>query len=230
MTINHLMEVQSPGLNGISSEARLLGRSGIRLGQGTTVYPGAIIACSRLEYGDSEEMLPEGTVTIGDNCSISYGSILVTYGGSITIGNEVSLNPGVMIHGNGGVKIGNYVRIAAQTSIIAGNHRFDQREIPIKNQGMKCLGIVIEDDVWIGAGVRILDGVTISRGAIIGAGAVVTKSVPPFAIMGGVPAKRLGTRGIKKQGWKTALKKSLKRTLKPLIPSSMILRIRSARR
>jgi acetyltransferase-like isoleucine patch superfamily enzyme len=153
----------------------------------------------------------------------------VTYGGDIAIGNDVSINPGVMIHGNGGVRIGNDVRIAAQTSITASNHRFDLREVPIRNQGMKCLGVVIEDDVWVGAGVRILDGVTIERGAIIGAGAVVTRNVPSFAIMGGVPTRQMGIRGIKKQNWKAVLKQTLKKALKPLIPASLIGRIRSAR-
>jgi len=229
MNGNNYLERLQEGRGGISPEARLLGRAGIRIGLGTEVYPGAVVACSCLEYGDHEHMTPEGSVSIGDRCSISYGAIVVTYGGCITIGNDVSLNPGVMIHGNGGVRIGNDVRIAAQTSIIASNHRFDLREVPIRNQGMKCLGVIIDDDVWVGAGVRILDGVTIGRGAIIGAGAVVTKNVPPFAIMGGVPARQLGTRGIKKQDWKTVLKQAMKKTLKTLIPSFVIRRIRSAR-
>ena len=61
-------------------------------------------------------------------------------------------------------------------------------------QGETMLGIHIEDDVWIGAGVRVLDGVKIGQGAIVGAGAVVTKSIEKFCVYAGVPAKKIKTR------------------------------------
>lgn len=77
---------------------------------------------------------------------------------------------------------------------MAFNHGFYTRDIPTKEQDYMDAPIVVEDDVWIGAGSIILSGVTIGKGAIIAAGAVVNKDVPPFAIVGGVPAKVLKYR------------------------------------
>ena len=77
---------------------------------------------------------------------------------------------------------------------VAYSHAYDTREIPIIDQGYYDAPIVVEDDVWIGFGAIILAGVTIGRGAIIGAGSVVNKDVPPYAIVGGVPAKVLKMR------------------------------------
>jgi acetyltransferase-like isoleucine patch superfamily enzyme len=98
------------------------------------------------------------------------------------------------LYGTGGIRVGNYVRIAAHNVIVASSHQYGSTEIPIKQQGFSAKGIVIEDDVWIGAGCRILDGVRIGRGAIIAAGAVITKDVEPFDIVGGVPAKVIRNR------------------------------------
>ena len=78
--------------------------------------------------------------------------------------------------------------------MVASQHVFSSTRDYIAKQGFTSRGIVVEDDVWIGAGVRILDGVTIGTGAIVGAGAVVTKNVEPFTIVGGVPAGVIRTR------------------------------------
>ena len=71
---------------------------------------------------------------------------------------------------------------------------FSDPEMLIHEQGMIGLGIKIEDDVWIGAGAIILDGVTIGRGSVIGAGAVVTKNIPPYSVAVGVPARVIKKR------------------------------------
>ncbi len=85
--------------------------------------------------------------------------------------------------------------IAQRTMIIGGNHEFADTSVPMRLQGEGKQGeIVVENDVWIGAGSIILSGVTIGHGAVIAAGAVVTKSVAPQTIVGGNPAKVLGTR------------------------------------
>ncbi|MEO6520451.1 MAG: DapH/DapD/GlmU-related protein [Mucilaginibacter sp.] len=135
-----------------------------------------------------------GRINIGDGCEILDGVLISTYGGDITIGNNCSINPYTMIFGTGGVKIGNNVLIAAQCMVVPVNHNFSRRDIPISEQGHNAKGIIIEDDVWIGHGCSILDGVTIGTGSIIAAGSVVNKSVEPFSINGGVPAKRLKDR------------------------------------
>jgi acetyltransferase-like isoleucine patch superfamily enzyme len=137
---------------------------------------------------------PEEFVAIGDRCAIRPYSQLYTMGGSITIGARCSVNPYCVLYGTGGLTIGNFVRIAAHTVIVPSMHRFDRRDLPICEQGSSADGIVIEDDVWIGAGVTILDGVRIGTGAVVAAGAVVTKDVAPFAIAGGVPARTIRQR------------------------------------
>ncbi|ROS90307.1 acyltransferase [uncultured Duncaniella sp.] len=135
-----------------------------------------------------------GRIKIGKNCELRKGCQLWTYGGDITIGDHSSVNAYTMIYGQGSVKIGNYVRIATQCVIIPSNHIFSDRNVPITYQDLENKGIIIEDDVWIGAGVRILDGVTIARGCVIGAGSVVTKSTEEFGVYVGVPARLIKKR------------------------------------
>ncbi len=79
----------------------------------------------------------------------------------------------------------------------ANSHNFSDPNIPINQQGLTCKGILIEDDCWLGTGVRVLDGVTIGRGSIVGAGAVVTKSLPPYSIAVGVPARVIDRRDMR---------------------------------
>ncbi|MEQ1554451.1 MAG: acyltransferase [Ferruginibacter sp.] len=136
-----------------------------------------------------------GTISIGNGNEFRIGSLLITNGGSIKIGNNCSINPYTIIYGHGkGVVIGDNVLIAAHCVIIPANHKFDRKDIPIKLQGENYKGIRIEDDVWIGAGCQILDGVTIGKGAIVAAGSVVNKSVESYTIVGGVPAKFIKKR------------------------------------
>jgi len=114
--------------------------------------------------------------------------------GYIEIGAGSSINPFCVLLGYGGINIGDNVRIAAHTSIIAFNHSFTEIDVPISRQGNRSTGICIEDDVWIGTGVRVLDGVTIGKGSVIGAGAVVNKSIPPYSVAVGNPARVVKSR------------------------------------
>ncbi len=128
-------------------------------------------------------------IKIGNHCRIWNGAELHSHGGFIRMGDYCSINPYSIIYGSGGITIGNYVRIATHTVIVASMHVFDRVDMPIKSQGCSARGIVIEDDVWIGAGVSILDGVTIGKGAVVAAGAVVNRDVPPYHVVAGVPGK-----------------------------------------
>jgi acetyltransferase-like isoleucine patch superfamily enzyme len=94
---------------------------------------------------------------------------------------------------SGSVSIGDGVRIANKVSMHSDAHRTDPDEM-IHEQGSKRGTIVIEDDVWIGTGARILEDVTIGEGAVIGAGSVVTEDVEPYAKVGGVPARQISER------------------------------------
>ncbi|MCK9504238.1 MAG: acyltransferase [Porticoccaceae bacterium] len=127
----------------------------------------------------------------------------VTLKGSNTIGNyTVIQGAGDLVFGlrtfcgdfcvfgvNEKLQIGNDVMIAQAVTMRDTDHVFDRTDVPMNKQGITTRPIKIEDDVWIGHGVSILKGVTIGTGSIVSAGAVVTKDVPAYAIVGGVPAK-----------------------------------------
>jgi acetyltransferase-like isoleucine patch superfamily enzyme len=91
------------------------------------------------------------------------------------------------------VQIGDRVYTSPFTQIIAVNHVFDDPARPFVEQGITAVGIIIEDDVWLGAGAIITDGVRVGKGAVVAAGAVVTRDVAPHTVVGGVPAKPIKT-------------------------------------
>ena len=140
-----------------------------------------------------------GTIRIGKNCEIHPFSMILTYGGDIEIGDNCSLNPFAIIYGHGGVQIGNGVRIAAHTTIIPANHSPPADGVPLQLSGVTGKGILIDDNVWLGAGCRVLDGVHISHNVIVGAGSVVSRSVPANTTVAGVPARVIKVRDKKGQ-------------------------------
>lgn len=150
---------------------------------------------SRLECRSN--LSPIGRITIGKRTVIFPYAMLLTYGGFIEIGDDCSVNPYCILYGHGGLTIGNYVHIAAHTVIIPANHIYSNPNVPIACQKETRSGITVESDVWIGAGVKILDDVTIGKGSVVAAGAVVNKDVEPYSVVGGVPAKFIKRRGDK---------------------------------
>lgn len=155
----------------------------VSIGRGTIVERGAVIST---RYG--------GSITIGEKCYISRYSQILSCGGNIKIGNDSTVNPFAMVYGQGGVRIGNGVRIATQAAILPSNHNFDRKDMMIYQQGLSKKGIVVEDDVWIGAGVKVLDGVMIRQGCVIGANSVVSKSTEEYGIYVGAPARLIKKR------------------------------------
>jgi len=116
--------------------------------------------------------------------------------GNIFVGDDVSLGQRpILLATRSQIKIGNHVMFGPEVTIRGGNHRIDlvgRFMKSVKDDEKRPeddLGVVIEDDVWIGTRAIILHGVTIGRGAVVAAGAVVTRDVPPYAIVGGVPAR-----------------------------------------
>ena len=120
--------------------------------------------------------------------------MILTYGGDISIGDNCSLNPFAIVYGHGGVRIGNGVRIAAHTVIVPAEHNVSAEGKALFESGISAHGIEIGDNVWLGSGVVILDGVHIGRSSIVGAGSVVTKSVPDNTTVAGVPAREISRR------------------------------------
>ena len=175
------------GLAAIESRVRLRFADHIRLGQGVYLDEGVYLhAC------------PQG-INIGPRTIVMHGAVLHVYNfrnmpqSGITIGSDSLIGEYSVIRGQGGVKIGDRVYTSPFTQIIAVNHVFDDPDRPFVEQGITAEGIIIEDDVWLGAGAIITDGVRVGQGAVVAAGAVVTKDVPPHTIVGGVPAKPIKT-------------------------------------
>lgn len=147
-----------------------------------------------MEKGVTFDPKSRGYVEIGDRTILRHYCMVTPLGGYIKIGSNCTVNAYSIIHGAGGVEIGNCVLIAPHCMIVSQNHNFANPNIPICKQGNTNNKIVIEDDVWIGSGAKILAGVTISKGCVIAANAVVTKDTIPFGIYAGIPAKLIKSR------------------------------------
>ncbi len=135
-------------------------------------------------------------IVLEDDAYVQDFCLLNANDGSITIGERSWLGAGSHIYGNGHVKIGSDVLIAAHTIINTVSHHHDRLDKPINDQGIFVDPVTIEDDVWIGAGVRIMQGVTIGRGAIVGANSLVNRDVPAYSISYGSPARVTGYRSM----------------------------------
>ncbi|HDX9587164.1 TPA: acyltransferase [Bacillus pseudomycoides] len=129
----------------------------------------------------------------GENVAI-FSNVYLLNIENLEIGNNVSIHPMCYIDAVGGIEIKDDVSIAHSTSILSSEHIYDDISINIKDQGLKFRRTIIESNVWIGAGARILSGTRIGCGSIIAAGAVVKKEVEKNVIVGGIPAKSLKVR------------------------------------
>lgn len=134
-------------------------------------------------------------IVIGNNVLIGRNTVLSCKNGDIQIGDNSNIAMNCFVQSAKEVNIGKNVLFAAYCYVIGGgNHRTDRTDIPIIAQGQVVKGISVEDNCWIGAGVKIMDGTTIGRDSIIGSGAVVTKDIPPFSVAAGVPARVMRKR------------------------------------
>jgi acetyltransferase-like isoleucine patch superfamily enzyme len=175
------------GMAAIESRVRVRFADKIKLGNGVYLDEGVYLhAC------------PNG-IDIGNNTIVMHGAVLHVYNfrnmlhAGIKIGRDSLIGEYSVIRGQGGVEIGDRVYTSPFTQIIAVNHVFNDPTRPFVEQGITAEGIVIEDDVWLGAGAVITDGVRVGKGAVVAAGAVVTKDVEPHTVVGGVPAKHIKT-------------------------------------
>jgi acetyltransferase-like isoleucine patch superfamily enzyme len=124
--------------------------------------------------------------------SFVENNVYFSNGKYLKIGTGCQINENVFIQG---AHIGNNVMIAPNVSILSTSHNYGAIEISMVNQGeTKPNPPIIEDNVWLGRNAVVMPGIIIGTGSIIGAGAVVTKDVAPFSIMGGVPAKLIKSR------------------------------------
>ncbi len=141
---------------------------GIILGNGVVLYPGVVLT--------TDSYNTESGIEIGDGTWINRNTLIQGSGG-VTVGREVLFGPGVIVWSSG--------------------HKYDKPDGPILGQGLTFAPVVIGDGSWIAARAIILPGVTIGKGAVVGAGSVVTRDVPDNVIVAGNPAKEIGRRGAK---------------------------------
>jgi acetyltransferase-like isoleucine patch superfamily enzyme len=143
----------------------------------------------------TQKIILGNRVTIGKYAIIRPGNL---YGGELgeglRVGDHSNIGPFCYIGCSGLISIGKNVMISPRVSIYAENHVFDSTEDTIKSQGVKRKTVVIEDDCWIAANSIILAGVTIGKGSVVAAGSVVSKDVPPYSVVAGVPARIIKSR------------------------------------
>jgi acetyltransferase-like isoleucine patch superfamily enzyme len=150
------------------AEINCLSTNGIQIGNRVTIGKNAIIRPSNI-YGGS---IGAGLI-VGDNSNIGPGAY-IGCSGLITIGNNVMMSPGVRIY--------------------AENHNFSSSTLPMKEQGVTVQFVNIQDDCWLASNCIILAGVTVGKGSVVAAGAVVTKDVPPYSVVAGSPAVVIKSR------------------------------------
>ena len=148
-----------------------------RVGENVVFEPGVLV------------FHPEN-IELGNNIYVGHNTILKGYyKNSLTIGDNVWIGQNCFFHSAGGIRIGNNVGIAPHVKVLTSFHKEQGREIPILLSKIEFQSVTIEDDSDIGIGSIILPGVQIGKGVQIGAGAVVTKNIPDYAVAFGVPAQ-----------------------------------------
>ena len=153
----------------------------LTIGRGSRIHRCSLVASGR-------------GISLGESVNLLDGCFLNALEGQISIKDHSNLGPDITIYGFGSVSIGSHVAIASYSTVVASNHNFEDRDTYITLQGSTGKGISIEDDVWIGANCVILDGVTVGTGSVVGAGSVVSKSVAPYSVVAGVPARLIRKR------------------------------------
>jgi acetyltransferase-like isoleucine patch superfamily enzyme len=180
---------QSKGLLFVGRNCRISHCNKIRMGKTITI-------------GDNVEInaLSRQGITLGNNVSIHRNTIIECtgvireLGEGLVIGNNVGIAQNCFIQVRGKVTLGNNIMFGPNVSIFSENHGYERTDITMLEQPTTRKGVVIEDDVWLGTRCVILDGVTIGKGSIVAAGAIVNATVPPYSIVAGVPAKIIKSR------------------------------------
>ncbi|UCE43024.1 MAG: acyltransferase [Candidatus Aminicenantes bacterium] len=135
-------------------------------------------------------------IILGKNVIIGRNTILSCKGGSIELGDYVNISAGCSLLSETIISVGAYTFLAGHCYLVAGgNHSISRTDIPIMFQPSLIKGgIQIEEDSWLGASVVVLDGITLGKGCVVGAGAVVTESFPDYSVIAGIPAKKIKSR------------------------------------
>ncbi len=181
---------KTKGITFIGKRVRFVSARNISCGSNLIIEDGCYInalSVNGMEIGDN--------VSIGRNSIIECTGVIRELGCGIKIGNNVGISPNAFIAARGFIEIGDNTIFGPGVSIHSENHSFSDKSIPIRKQPSIRKGVKIGNDCWIGSKSIILDDVEIGNGVVVAAGAVITKSIPDFAVVGGVPAKVLKFRG-----------------------------------
>jgi acetyltransferase-like isoleucine patch superfamily enzyme len=133
-------------------------------------------------------------IALGDGVFLGRGTILSCKDGDIELGDHVNIGFYSEIFSGSSVRVGRYGLFAAYTYLVGGGHEFDGCGVPVVLQERCSRGIVLGDNVWLGTGVKVLDGVRIGSDVVVGANAVVTEDLPDGSVAVGVPARVVRTR------------------------------------
>jgi acetyltransferase-like isoleucine patch superfamily enzyme len=166
----------------VAPHVNLRNASGIRFGNGVTLERGVIVdglALRGIEFGDNVVIGPYSVVRASSPSNIGLG---------MRMGKNSAVDAYSFIGAAGFVDIGENVIMGQHVAFHAENHNYSQTDLPIREQGTRRLGIVIEDDCWIGSNVTFLDGAHVETGCVIGAGSVVRGRIPRCAVAVGTPA------------------------------------------
>jgi acetyltransferase-like isoleucine patch superfamily enzyme len=154
-----------------------------------------------LEEGCFVNGLSRHGVTFGDRCTVGRGAVVAPSGllggqpgDGLHMGDRSNLGAWAYVGCSGLISIGSDVLMGPRVSLLAEDHNLDSSDEPIKAQGVTRKPITVEDDVWLGAGCTVVGGVTVGRGSVVAAGAVVTGDVEPYSVVAGVPARLVRSR------------------------------------
>jgi acetyltransferase-like isoleucine patch superfamily enzyme len=180
----------------------LLGVSGRNVTFGTGVvlrHPSKIRLGDDVLIDDQVVLDAKGSnnrgITLGQGVFLGRGTILSCKDGDIELGDHVNIGFNSEIFSGSLVKVGHHGLLAAYTYLVGGGHAFDQMGVPVIEQERVSKGITLGENVWLGAGAKVMDGVTIGRDVVVGAGAVVTTDLPDGSVAVGIPARVVRTRG-----------------------------------
>jgi acetyltransferase-like isoleucine patch superfamily enzyme len=157
----------------------------IRIGDGTVVDDLVVL--------DAKGTSNVG-ITVGRNVFLGRGTILSCKNGDIVLGDDVNIGFHSEIFSGSTVTVGRHGLFAAYTYLVGGGHEFEKEAVPVIRQERSSKGITLGENVWLGAGAKVLDGVRIGRDVVVGAGAVVTGDLPDGAVAAGVPARVIRQR------------------------------------
>ncbi|MBN1997967.1 acyltransferase [candidate division KSB1 bacterium] len=133
-------------------------------------------------------------IKIGSGIFLGRNTIVSCKDGTIEIGDGSNIGFNCEIFSASRVVLGKNSLLAAYCYVVGGQHTFDRTDISVLEQERKSVGITIDDNVWFGAGVKVMDGVHIGRDTVVGAAALVRDDLPEFSICVGIPAKVVKSR------------------------------------